>query len=180
MRARLTPHPDFPPPAIAVEAEAQRADGRLLLTYRVTGEVHALHIPPPAPPGRADELWRHTCFEAFVAPAAGEAYCEINLSPSGQWATYRFDSYRQGMAVEKAEAALLGPLQVANNTIVLRAQVELGGLAELRGAWRLGLTAVIEGQDGTLSYWSVAHPAGRPDFHHRDCLALELAAPEGS
>ena len=38
----------------------------------------------------------------------------------------------------------------------------------------LGISAVIEEQDGRLSYWALAHPPGKPDFHHRDCFALRL------
>ena len=40
----------------------------------------------------------------------------------------------------------------------------------------LGLSAVIEEADGNVSYWALAHPPGKPDFHHSDCLALELPA----
>ncbi len=42
---------------------------------------------------------------------------------------------------------------------------------------QLNLTAVIEETDGTKSYWALAHPSGKPDFHHRDCFALQLEAP---
>jgi hypothetical protein len=42
--------------------------------------------------------------------------------------------------------------------------------------WLLGLSAVIEEMNGRLSYWALAHPPGKPDFHHADCFALELPA----
>jgi hypothetical protein len=45
------------------------------------------------------------------------------------------------------------------------------------GALRLGLSAVIAEADGRMAYWALAHPAGRPDFHHPDCFALDLPAP---
>ena len=35
--------------------------------------------------GFADELWRHTCSEAFLAAGDGAAYHELNFSPSGRW-----------------------------------------------------------------------------------------------
>jgi len=41
---------------------------------------------------------------------------------------------------------------------------------------KLGLSAVIEEIDGTKSYWALAHPPGKPDFHHPDCFALTLPA----
>jgi hypothetical protein len=40
--------------------------------------------------------------------------------------------------------------------------------------WRLGLSAVIEETSGRKSYWALAHPPGKPDFHHADCFAYEL------
>jgi hypothetical protein len=35
---------------------------------------------------------------------------------------------------------------------------------------------VIESADGSISYWALRHPAGRPDFHHLDGFALLLDA----
>jgi hypothetical protein len=39
---------------------------------------------------------------------------------------------------------------------------------------RLGLSAVIEDDNGSLSYWALKHPSGKPDFHHPDAFALEI------
>ncbi|MNC84871.1 hypothetical protein D3C83_04390 [compost metagenome] len=38
----------------------------------------------------------------------------------------------------------------------------------------LALAAVIEEEDGVLSYWALGHPAGKPDFHQRDPFVLEI------
>jgi hypothetical protein len=180
MRAALLAHPDLSSPAISIEAEAERSGGRLRLRYRLTGEIAGLRIPTPVRAERTDELWRHTCFEAFVAPASGYAYYECNFSPSSQWATYRFGSYRQGMAQAEIEAAPWGQLLVTAQELTLGAEVDLGRMPELVGPWRLNLSAVIEAANGTLSYWALAHPPGRPDFHHADCFALEVPAPQSS
>ena len=56
----------------------------------------ALRIPPPRAAARRDELWKHTCFEAFVAENAGDGYRELNFAPSGEWAMYSFTGYRPG------------------------------------------------------------------------------------
>ena len=50
----------------------------------------------------------------------------------------------------------------------------------LAGNTQIGLSAVLEEKDGTKSYWALRHPPGKPDFHHPDCFALELPAPEAS
>lgn len=52
----------------------------------------------------------------------------------------------------------------------LRAELELPDA----GSIRVGLTAVIEATDGTVSYWSLAHPPGRPDFHQAGGRVLAL------
>ena len=62
--------------------------------YMLAGGLSALAIPEPLPPGPADGLWQHTCFEAFVGMAGSAAYREFNFSPSGQWAAYRFSAER--------------------------------------------------------------------------------------
>jgi len=33
-----------------------------------------------------DELWQHTCFEAFIGTSSGAGYYEFNFAPSTQWA----------------------------------------------------------------------------------------------
>lgn len=164
---RLIPHTDTPSPAVeAIEVRLER-DGRWLrLRYTVLGDPAAIVWPPVTAPRRADDLWRHTCFEAFVSDGAG--YVEYNLSPSGQWATYRFDDYRQGMR-EAAEVTENDGLDEAAGVAELQARLVLP-----QGAERIGLSAVIENRDGGFSYWALAHPSAKPDFHHPDSFLLEL------
>jgi hypothetical protein len=38
----------------------------------------------------------------------------------------------------------------------------------------VGLSAVVKETSGRQSYWALAHPSGKPDFHHSDCFALEV------
>ena len=97
--AVLQPHPDTgDTPATGLEVHVER-DGLLLwLRFVVWGEVDRIAWPAEAAQGRADDLWRHTCFEAFVGDPAG-GYLELNFAPSSQWAAYRFDGYRRGWAL---------------------------------------------------------------------------------
>ena len=175
MRRPLKLHPQSACGAVAgIEVEITRpAGGSLLLSYAVTGVIGDLLLPPIAAPARSDELWRHTCFEAFVKDAAGEGYYEFNLAPSTQWAAYRFDRYRTGMR----PAGEIEPPQIvvesAADRYTLRAVLSLptgrGGQS-----LQLGITAVIEESNGNISFWALKHPADRPDFHHADGFALEI------
>jgi hypothetical protein len=169
----LTLHPDCRCDALArIDAQIARPDATVLLVeYSVAGNLNDLVLPPAAAPARADRLWLHTCFEAFVRPAGVDSYFEFNFAPSTQWAAYRFDLYREGMkAAEIAPPRL--EVERAAQRLVLRARLTLPD----KGTWRLGLSAVIEETNGRKSYWALAHPPGKPDFHHSDCFALELPA----
>jgi hypothetical protein len=174
MRQPLQLHPHSVCPAAArVDVEVARSrPGTLLLSYVVTGKIGELRIPPLTAAARADELWRHTCFEAFVRPATGETYYEFNFAPSTLWAAYRFETYRAGMRVAREIVAPRIDVQSAPGRFTLQASLDLSSLG---AGWRLGLAAVIEETSGRKSYWALAHPPGKPDFHHAVCFACELA-----
>ena len=167
----LIPHPAMPAAGLQIHVLARRSSSVLSLEYRVTGAVAALSLPRPSGRDRTDGLWRTTCFEAFAG--RGESYAEYNLSPSGAWATYGFDGYREGMEPLEQAAPVIVTRQTPE-TIVLTADVMLPPDAD----GRIGLSAVIETLDGAISYWALAHPSEKPDFHHPDSFILTL--PESS
>jgi hypothetical protein len=174
MLLALRRHPDFPSAAVTrIEVELARpAPSLLTLRYRAFGRLTEMLTPAPAEPERADELWKYTCFEAFIRPAGGEAYYEFNFSPSTQWAAYRFDACRAGMADAQSDTPLI---VVSSRDAHYELQVMLELPPDARGAGRLGLSAVIEDTRGK-SYWALAHAPGKPDFHHADAFAIELPA----
>jgi hypothetical protein len=174
MRHTLRLHPDSRcAAATQIEADIARPrPGSLVLSYVVSGRISDLRLPPIVASARADELWRHTCFEAFVRPSASPGYYEFNFSPSTQWAAYRFDSHRSGMRVATEIGAPRIEVRSDEATYTLQAALELDGLSS---PLHLGLSAVLEETNGRKSYWALAHPPGKPDFHHADCFALELS-----
>jgi hypothetical protein len=173
---RLICHPDSPSRTVkGIDVELVREAHGLWLRFYIDGSLDALALPTPAEPVRKDGLWQSTCLEAFVRDAAGGGYREFNFSPSGEWAAYRFASYREGM--EKLELRF-GPdigLDASDSHLALEATIPVEA-----GDHRFGLSAVIEETDGTKSYWALAHPPGKPDFHHPDCFALYLPAPDNT
>jgi hypothetical protein len=159
--------------ATQVEAEIARPHpGSLILSYVVSGRIGDLRMPPIVAAARTDELWRHTCFEAFVRPSAGPGYYEFNFSPSTQWAAYRFDSYRSGMGIATEIGTPRIKVRSSAETCTLQAALEFDGLSS---PLHLGLSAVLEETNGRKSYWAFAHPPGKADFHHSDCFTLEFS-----
>ena len=116
-----------------------RRKNLLSLFFRVDCPPGSLALPEPQEAGRTDGLWQHTCFEAFVG-RGDNGYAEFNLSPSGQWAAYDFDSYRGGMRNREVLAPKItvesGPFEV-----VLTADLDVA-VATDRGA-KIALWLVV-------------------------------------
>lgn len=172
----LHPHPASACPAIRrFEVQASRPGNQQLeLRYSIRGEIDCLLLPPRRAEERADKLWQHSCFEAFVRSSTQPGYLEFNFAPSGDWAIYRFAEYRRGMtAVEVAQAPVIEVAATAHR-LELKTLVDLEGMAETSADadWRLALSAVIEEVTGHLSYWALTHPSEKPDFHHAEGFLL--------
>jgi len=152
--------------------------GSLALTFGIEGDLAAVRILGPRTPRQVTELWQHTCIEAFVAVDGASAYHEFNFAPSGEWAVYGFRNYREGALLNDETLAPQIAVRIAPHRFELDACIPLVRLSHRhpRAPLRLGLSAVIEASDGMLSYWSLRHPAGKPDFHH-DARALRLEPP---
>jgi hypothetical protein len=229
--AVLTCHPSTPCAAIRLfEVKIRKGEGKLVLKYRLEGDIDALDIPPTGAAHRADVLWQNTCCEAFIrgVGVAGEGntvginrhsgmdrrnpdcmdaskpchpwslgssdpcrndevnlnstilgeerYIEFNFSPSTAWAAYHFTAYRKNMTeLDAIEPVKIAVRQTAH-WLELEASVNLESLTmpDTITKLRLGLSAVVKQKSGDTSYWALAHPKAKPDFHHTDSFAFEL------
>jgi hypothetical protein len=164
----LRPHPRHPPTSVrSVRVEVAHDDVTMRVRWRVEG-AQALVVPPVAADrARADGLWQATCFELFVQADGGEAYVEVNLSPSGRWNVYDFTRRREGMAPRpfpRAPDATMVRRDDDGGVAIFEASLPREGLPQ--GPYRFGLTAVLEEWGGSKSYWALAHGSpDAPDFH---------------
>ena len=159
--------------ALEVSAKACRDDaGDIMLRYRVVAPNGLLSIPAPQAPGPADNLWQTTCCEAFIGHPGAEDYLEFNLSPSGQWAVYRFERYRQrDMAFAPAASPIIDFAPTPDGfTLLARLPATLLPVGELA----ISLTAVIETLDGDKHYWALTHVGEQPDFHLAQSFTLRI------
>lgn len=171
-------HPDTADDAIKrlhIESRAMYQKDSLALHFDVYGSINNLLIPAVKLPYETDNLWQHTCFEAFIAVHEEPEYYEFNFSPSGEWAAYAFDDYR----VRKAWRASVPPaITCVHNAerLSLLAVISNQDLPKnpFAKCYRLGLSAVVETKSQSLSYWALFHPAGKPDFHRRNGFTLSL------
>jgi hypothetical protein len=128
--------------------------------FRLEGHIAGTIIPPSAAPARRDNLWQTTCFEIFWQPLGGTAYREFNLSPSGQWAAYDFDFFREGMRDAPVSAIAIA-CKHDQAQLVLKASIA----ADLPVPAQVALNAIVEYPDGGKQFWALAFPPGNPEFH---------------
>jgi hypothetical protein len=179
----LVPHPDAPPKSgFIVHAWARRVAARELhLTFRIADSVPKIAWHNSEHEGRVDELWKHTCFEAFIRAGACDNYIELNLAPAKRWALYEFDDYREGLrdAADAMVSQMRFSLYERLSIPVCRMRATLNLPPSFADKpWALGMSIIIEEKDGTKSYWALKHPDGPPDFHNADCFVARLPAPE--
>ena len=135
--------------------------------FRIEGAIGRITVPRHTPSERTDDLWRTTCFEVFWQPVGGEAYREFNLSPSGRWAAYRFDRFREGMRDAPVPAISLA-CSHSDHELELTAAIA----ADLVAPAQVALNAVVERADGAMQYWALGFPPGKPEFHSEACRTL--------
>lgn len=172
----LTPHPASPPTQVrSIEGRIIGFDGNWLRArWKILG-VGVLVVPPFAGRGRADGLWQTTCFELFLQPEGGDAYIELNLSPSERWNIYDFTGRREGMIERAMPREPDCTMRLGSDMAIFDAAIPVAGLPP--APWRCSFNAVIEEQGGVKSYWAFEHGGETPDFHDPACFTLAVAAP---
>lgn len=151
-------------PVRAVMAQIHPTPDGCEAEFRLDGRIGAIVVPEPQPAARTDNLWQTTCFEIFWQPLGQTGYREFNLSPSGRWAAYDFDAFREGMRDAPVDAIALS-CSYDEAGLVLKASIA----AELPAPAQVALNAIIDHGDGNLQFWALAFPPGKPEFHSEAC-----------
>lgn len=181
---KLIPHPmTGPGPVTDLTAGViTTRSGMLTVAYVLLGDTGRIRLPFAAEPARKDDLWRRTCFEAFVGGEGRPDYFEFNFAPSSEWAAYKFKAYREGGA--NAEGCAPPQISVSMHPRKLSVTAEFdidAAMKDMRNSClRLGLSAVIEELSGAKFYWALAHPCDRPDFHHPAGFTHNLKIDDGA
>lgn len=172
----LTPFPAPDLPQIAITGLAARHAGLLTLHYSLTGNIEDIFLPPLSLyPCRKDELWKTTCFECFLAIEDQPQYWEFNISPSGDWNIYHMDAYpRIAFREETSIHWLPFHFQMDDQGCFLKVAVNLLPIIREGQRIKIGITAVIQSADGDITYWALAHPAPRADFHLKESFICSL------
>ncbi len=172
----LIAFPDTNIPDISISGRITRQNNILTIHYSVTGNTEIILFPEiSSNPTRKDDLWRATCFEFFVAIPDGDQYWEFNMSPSGDWNIYHMDAYRQvGLREVSSMQRLQFSVRKDAACVSVETNVDLNAILDDEKPIQVGITAVIQTQDGHETYWALTHPGSQADFHLRESFLLRL------
>ena len=161
-------------PDLIIAGSVQRERDLFSIGYEITGSLSGIELPGPAAPSRRYALWEETCLEFFLGPRNSPRYWEFNLSPSGQWNAFSFESCRKGMREEPAFGKLPFVFQTGPDALRLFLELKVDVIVPPVLDIDVAVSAVIKMKNGSISYWALAHPARKPDFHDRVCFKIKL------
>jgi hypothetical protein len=160
---------------ILISGTIIRHAGMLKITFILSDPLNLIIIPAPAKkPLRKNRLWEQTCFEFFIKTKDADPYWEFNLSPSGDWNIYRFEKYRTGMAEETAFSTLPFRVTHPSDSLKMILEININIFFPPDQPLNVGISAVIKNNHGEITYWALAHPGPKPDFHLKDSFCLGL------
>ena len=149
---------------ITVEASLEIEDKNFKLEYQVKGEVNNYIFSKPSREKRANELWRATCFELFLAPKESLNYWELNLSPSKAWNFYAFDNYKLCMREEKNISLPIIHISQKKNNYSLSLKFNFD--RELKEA-DFNLAVILLDREKNRHFYSINRKENGVDFHDR-------------
>jgi hypothetical protein len=151
------------------------SEGHLRVRYIVDTQPGAIKLPDYGEPVRTKDLWQSTCFELFLKEEGQEAYLEFNFAPFHAWAAYCFAGYRDGMTDVDIKTTPEIHMEFGDYWFALEASLQLPDDWQNK-ALLANITAILETENGDISYWAAAHSATKPDFHDPSCFVLPLRA----
>ncbi|MBU1405699.1 MAG: DOMON-like domain-containing protein [Proteobacteria bacterium] len=170
----LHPFTGRDPGGVNIQGAIERTPQALVLSIVLHGNLGDLVLPDGTERTRCDNLWKSTCFEMFWAEEGRKNYWELNLAPNGAWNVYAFPDYRTGMNRENRVGEPPTNTEHTTDTFSLTAELGIGKLHIHNTPLRVGVSAVLKHQNSRLSYWALAHPKERPDFHAPQSFLLQI------
>lgn len=146
-----------------IEGHFEETSESLIFNWTLESTENLI-LPEKAVQKRVTGLWKSTCFEVFLKNIQTGHYLEFNFSPSNEWNTFYFESYRDQLT----ELNPFSPPSIKFKEKNLKAIIKKELLPDefnqfgLRVHW---MTAVLKYEDGSLHYLAPSHPKDAPDFH---------------
>ena len=161
---------------IVVEVSLEIKQKRVNIEYRVTGEIdnyifetfmesEALMRLKSSSPIRANNLWKSTCFELFIAPKENLNYWELNISSSTKWNFYAFDSYKENMREERDISIPNIEIVQKENLYFISCEFNLREIIPKQSNFNLAV--ILLDRNCVRHFYSINRKGGVVDFHDK-------------
>jgi len=160
---------------LTVEASLKVTRESIGLIFRVKGDIEAYLFPEEKQTLRADELWKATCFELFLAHEDGEEYFELNISPSLAWNFYKLKSYRATLQPFLFSAIPTITTQKSKNCYTLTFNLTQEEL-DFRAFKRYNLATILLTKEQKQTFWALNPLSEKTDFHDKGSFMSRLNA----
>ncbi len=162
MKSNLQPYGDID--NITVEARVELDERKLFISFILHGKLDDYLFPKKSKPKRANELWKATCFELFLANSNEESYYELNFSSSLAWNFYYLKHYR----AEVKEVKLLNEpiIEVFEEESSFKIELQLEGFG-FEKFDSYNLASILLNKKNERTFWAMEHPKEKANFHQR-------------
>lgn len=152
---------------ISIESSLALTEQKIRISFVVKGALDEYVFPSTSTPKRANELWKATCFELFLANENEEAYYELNFSSSLAWNFYALDAYRG--KVEEIELFSMPKIEVfeAKNSFKILFELRVKNLEKFE---LYNVASILLNQEHERTFWTLKHLKTKPDFHDREAF----------
>ena len=149
---------------INIRSIFELGQNRLCISFYIKGKLDNYNFPSKSEKKRANELWKATCFELFLANSKNEAYYELNFSSSLAWNFYYLSGYRAD--VKEVQNISNPQIEVykSDNEFKIVIEMELETLEEFDSC---NVACILLNKKNKRTFWSVQHHLNRPDFHNK-------------
>ncbi len=165
----LTPYNKATAPATEVLAELNQNEESVFISYRIQKGLPLVDLGSSTPhKERVLKLWEKTCFELFIKNEK-DSYVEFNFSPNFEWNCFYFakkgDPLEEWTRMNRPATEILLSLDHYFLFAEIRKELFPVGFFDGTHELRCGISSVIKGPNGVLSYWALSHHDTRPNFH---------------
>lgn len=125
---------------------------------------------------RRNEIWKATCFEAFLKSPKSSEYLELNFNPDGDWNCYHFQDCRLPQPPQEVPHVVSVFYSFEKDSSTFRYDIRLDSnftktFSQL-STLDVGLTSILLMKDKSKNYFALRHTAEKPDFHKPDSFII--------
>ena len=149
---------------ISISSTINLEENKLNISFLLVGALENYIFPQKSEEKRADELWKATSFEFFLANSQSEEYYELNFSSSLAWNFYYLEEY--GADVQELKDLAKPKIEVFNDENEFKITFELEGF-NFKEFDLYNVACILLTKENERTFWSVKHQLSVPDFHKR-------------